>query len=100
MQSLYAFWGKKPLPLILAQKYCVGDAVHHYTSCENRALCVLQVVILKAVGDLYAASIDSKIAMKVGPGDWSPEAANLQVGQKVWKLATSGPNYAIWEAIF
>jgi hypothetical protein len=94
------FGARSHCPSFWLKKYCVGDAVHHYTSCENRALCVLQVVILKAVGDLYAASIDSKIAMKVGPGDWSPEAANLQVGQKDWKLATSGPNYAIWEAIF
>ncbi len=61
---------------------------------------MLQVLILKAAGDVYAASIDSKIAMKVGPGDWSPGAANLQVGQKEWKLALSGPNYAIWEAIY
>ncbi|KAK9915375.1 hypothetical protein WJX75_008171 [Coccomyxa subellipsoidea] len=80
----------------------LGQGIREMIKIRSRLgiQCRSKVVILKAVGDLYAASIDSKIAMKVGPGDWSPEAANLQVGQKDWKLATSGPNYAIWEAIF
>jgi alpha-amylase len=61
---------------------------------------LVQVVILKATVDTYAATVDNKVAMKVGPGDWSPTGANLQVGQKDWKLACSGPNFAIWEAIY
>ncbi len=64
------------------------------------AAILLQVVVLKAASDVYAATIDSKIAMKVGPGDWSPDIANLQLGQKEWKLAMSGPNTAVWEAIY
>ena len=58
-----------------------------------------QVVIQKASSDVYAASIDNKIAMKVGPGDWSPEMVKLQMGQKEWKLLCSGPQYAVWEAV-
>lgn len=58
-----------------------------------------QVVIQKASSDVYAASIDNKIAMKVGPGDWSPEMVNLQMGQKEWKLLCSGPKFAVWEAV-
>ena len=34
-----------------------------------------QVRIVKASGDLYAAVIDDKVAMKIGPGDWSPNSA-------------------------
>lgn len=60
----------------------------------------LQVIVAKAASDVYAASIDKKIAMKVGHGDWSPTDDNCQVGQRDWVLATSGPNFAIWEAIF
>lgn len=60
----------------------------------------VQVIVHKAAADLYAASIDKKIAMKVGHGNWSPTDDNCQVGQRDWVLATSGPNFAIWEAIF
>ncbi len=37
---------------------------------------------------LYAAIIDEKVAMKIGPNDWYPGSD--------WTLATSGLNYAIW----
>ena len=33
------------------------------------ALC-LQVLVRKAYNELYAAVIDKKVAMKMGPGDW------------------------------
>lgn len=32
--------------------------------------CASQVAVRKAYGDLYAAVIDKKVAMKIGPGDW------------------------------
>ena len=28
------------------------------------------MTVRKAAGDVYAATIDDKIAMKIGPGDW------------------------------
>ena len=59
-----------------------------------------QVVIQKATTDAYAATVDAKIAMKVGPGDWSPQMANLQMGQRDWALACSGHNFAVWEALY
>ena len=59
----------------------------------------VQVTILKAATDVYAATVDKKLAMKVGWGDWSPETANVQVGQKSWALNCSGPNFAVWEAV-
>ncbi|CAL5221418.1 g3605 [Coccomyxa viridis] len=66
---------------------------------KMRLHCRSKVVIQKASTDVYAASIDNKIAMKVGPGDWSPEMVNLQMGQKEWKLLCSGPQFAVWEAV-
>jgi hypothetical protein len=38
--------------------------------------------------------------MKMGSGNWSPNNAGLALGQKEWKLSSSGPNYAVWEAVF
>jgi alpha-amylase len=49
------------------------------------------VAIQVADSSRYAAIITGnlgKVAMKIGPGDWSPGAG--------WTLATSGTNYAIW----
>jgi alpha-amylase len=55
------------------------------------------VAIKKVAGDLYAAVIDGKVAMKMGTGDWSPNATKAVPG-KVFKMAASGPNFAVWEA--
>lgn len=59
-----------------------------------------EVAIRKAYNELYAAVIDKKVAMKIGPGDWSPNSDGVQVGQKEWKLVSSGFQYAVWEAVF
>ncbi|MGB0525211.1 MAG: starch-binding protein [Flammeovirgaceae bacterium] len=42
-----------------------------------------------AQGDLYAAIIDGKVAMKIGPGNWAPSGSG-------WTLAASGNDYAVW----
>ena len=57
-------------------------------------------MVLKATNDVYAASIDKKIVVKVGSGNWSPQDTGLQIGQKDWKLATSGANFAVWDALY
>jgi alpha-amylase len=36
----------------------------------------------------YAAIIDGKVAMKIGPAPWSPGEG--------WEVALDGPNYAVW----
>lgn len=59
-----------------------------------------KVKILGATSEAYAASIDSKVVMKVGYGNWSPRQNNVDIGQRDWGLAHSGPNFAIWEGIF
>lgn len=45
--------------------------------------------IKAAQGNLYAAEIDDKVAMKIGPGSWSPSGND-------WTLAASGTDYAVW----
>ena len=46
------------------------------------------VAIQRAETGLYAAIIDGKVAMKIGPNAWDPGAG--------WTLATSGTGYAVW----
>ncbi|MBX2859541.1 MAG: alpha-amylase [Cellvibrionaceae bacterium] len=47
------------------------------------------VNIQAAQNGLYAAIIDSKVAVKIGPNAWSPAGSD-------WTIATSGSNYAVW----
>ena len=47
-----------------------------------------QVSILKADADLYAASVDGKLVVKLGPSEWAPGPEDL--GGKQPKLAVSG----------
>jgi len=46
------------------------------------------VSIQAADSSKYAAIVGGKLAMKIGPGDWSPGAG--------WTLAAYGKNYAAW----
>jgi alpha-amylase len=47
------------------------------------------VNIRAADGGRYAATIDDRVAMKIGPGAWSPGTG--------WRLALDGNDYAVWE---
>ncbi|KAI8469622.1 MAG: glycoside hydrolase superfamily [Monoraphidium minutum] len=58
-----------------------------------------KVTVRKVAGDVYAATFDDKVALKIGRGDWSPNGANVNVGQKEWKLTVSGQNVAVWVAV-
>lgn len=49
-------------------------------------------------GDVYAATINDKIAIKIGRGDWSPNQAKIEApGGQAWVKACSGHNWACWE---
>ena len=56
-----------------------------------------KVTVRKAAADVYAATVDDKLAMKIGRGDWSPGAAGVNVGRE-WRLAVTGQNVAVWVA--
>ena len=45
--------------------------------------------IRAADGGRYAAIIDGKVAVKIGPGEWSPGSA--------WHVAVDGEQFAVWE---
>jgi Alpha-amylase C-terminal beta-sheet domain len=59
--------------------------------------CHRQVAVRRATADVYAACIDSKVCVKVGYGNWSPGQDGVDIGQRDWGLAHSGPNFAVWE---
>lgn len=45
-------------------------------------------VVVSNSGSFYSAIIDNKVAVKIGPGTWSPGGS--------WTLITSGNDYAVW----
>jgi alpha-amylase len=47
-----------------------------------------QVTIKEAKRGLYAACIDGRIMLKLGPASWAPGAG--------WQLALDGENFAVW----
>ncbi len=47
------------------------------------------VRIVAADGGRYAAIVDERLAMKIGPGDWHPGDG--------WRLAASGQGFAVWQ---
>lgn len=56
-----------------------------------------KVTVRKAYADVYAATVDDRVAVKIGPGDWSPNTGDTAVGGKRWKLTASGFQFAVWE---
>lgn len=55
-------------------------------------LALTQLKITKAERDVYAAVIDEKVAVKIGPGHYEPPN-----GSKRWNVAAEGVNYRVWE---
>ncbi|XP_034682140.1 alpha-amylase 3, chloroplastic isoform X1 [Vitis riparia] len=60
---------------------------------RNEIHCRSTIQITMAERDVYAAIIDEKVAMKIGPGYYEPPK-----GQQRWTLALEGKDYKIWEA--
>ncbi|KAL9665470.1 hypothetical protein QQ045_020890 [Rhodiola kirilowii] len=48
--------------------------------------------ITKTERDVYAAIIDEKVAMKIGPGHYEPPT-----GSQKWSLSVEGKDYKVWE---
>jgi hypothetical protein len=56
-------------------------------------VCSFKVKITKAERDVYAAIIDEKVAVKIGPGHYEPPS-----GPYSWSSKIEGRNYKVWEA--
>lgn len=59
---------------------------------RNGINCRSTVKITKSERDVYAAIIDEKVAMKIGPGHYEPPSDSQK-----WKSAWDGRDYNIWE---
>jgi hypothetical protein len=56
--------------------------------------------VRKAAGDVYAATLDDRCAVKIGRGDWSPSKGKVDPPAGLaWKVTVSGNNWAVWEAL-
>ncbi|CAH2066446.1 unnamed protein product [Thlaspi arvense] len=55
--------------------------------------CRSEVNIDKSERDVYAAIIDDKVAVKIGPGHYEPPS-----GSKNWSVAVEGRDYKVWES--
>ena len=57
---------------------------------KNEGLSSTSTVSVEAAQQgLYAAIIDDKVAVKIGPNNWSPSGGD-------WNVAASGNGYAVW----
>nr|XP_011463100.1 PREDICTED: alpha-amylase 3, chloroplastic isoform X2 [Fragaria vesca subsp. vesca] len=59
---------------------------------RNKINCRSIVKITKAERDVYAAIIDKKVAMKIGPGHYEPPN-----GDQKWSKSLEGRDYKVWE---
>jgi alpha-amylase len=68
------------------------EAIHSLIQIRKRngIHALSEVSILRARRGLYAAVIDDKVALKLGPDSWTPPGEH-------WKMAASGAHYAVWE---
>ncbi len=58
-------------------------------SNQDRPVCnAAQVKILRAESDMYLATVDDSLLMKIGPKSHQPDAS--------WTLAESGRSWGIW----
>lgn len=60
---------------------------------RNKIHCRSRLQITKAERDVYAATIDKKVAVKIGPGHYEPPS-----GPQRWSQAMEGRDYKVWEA--
>ncbi|KAF3971426.1 hypothetical protein ACB098_03G165000 [Castanea mollissima] len=60
---------------------------------RNKIHCRSIVKITKAERDVYAAIVDEKVAVKIGPGHYEPPS-----GQQKWSSAYEGKDFKVWES--
>lgn len=57
---------------------------------RNGLTCRSAVRILEASHDVYAAQVDDRVVVKIGPGSWGPDLG-------AWQVADCGHAWAVWE---
>ena len=74
------------------------DTIKRLIVCrkENGLHARSEVKILLASADVYAACVDEKVYLKLGPGDHSPSWEGGYLG-RAWELVCSGEGFAVWQ---
>ncbi|XP_068634357.1 alpha-amylase 3, chloroplastic-like [Aristolochia californica] len=72
------------------------DEIAKLISLRHRSKihCRSTVKIIKADQDVYAANVDERVEMKIGPGHYDPPS-----GPQEWVVAAEGRDYKVWEAV-
>ena len=85
----YDHWCRKKSPGL-------AEVVHSLIAIRKRARITAKssVVVLRAGADCYAACVDGRLAMKIGPGAFSPNETKLE--GKQWERVAEGRNFAVW----
>lgn len=66
--------------------------------CASSADDAADALLCGCAGDVYAATINDSVAIKIGRGDWSPNMAKIEAkGAQGWVKACNGHNWACWE---
>jgi alpha-amylase len=56
-----------------------------------------KVTVRRATSDCYAATVDDRLAVKIGHGQYSPnQDKSIHCGVDHWKCTVSGINFAVW----
>ena len=88
-------------PCVFYDHYMDGnlkDTIKRLIVCrkENGLHARSEVKILSANADVYAACVDEKVYLKLGPGDHSPSWEGGYLG-RCWELVCSGEGFAVWQ---
>jgi len=66
---------------------------------ENRISSRSSIQIHAATGDVYAAEVDERLVVKLGPGDWSPNYdLKADAARGRWVRAAQGLDWCVWQA--
>ena len=69
--------------------------IRHKCGVNSRS----KVTVRKATSDCYAATVDDKLAVKIGHGPYSPnQDGSIDCGVPRWHCTVSGVNFAAWVA--
>eukprot|EP00210_Caulerpa_lentillifera_P006145 g5872.t1 len=107
LQEGYAYILTHPgTPVVFYDHFWDGNLKKHIQDLlqiriRNGLHCRSKIKIYLAQDNVYSAVMDDKVAMKIGPGDWSPnhdQTLKATTPGKHWEISSSGHNYAVWEA--
>lgn len=70
----------------------------HSKRISHRCLTFLsqQVHIVEASKSAYAAVINARVLVKIGPGRWDPTSVDQSLYAGAWRQELAGPGFMVW----